>query len=86
MARAAGMSRRTFLRRFKAGTGATPGVWLVRARLARARHLLETTQLGLDDVATGAGFGTPATLRHHFRKELKISPSNFRRHFGSPAA
>ena len=51
-----GMSRRTFLRRFKAGTGATPGVWLVRARLARARHLLETTHLGLDDVATAAGF------------------------------
>jgi AraC family transcriptional activator FtrA len=86
LAREAGMSRRTFLRRFKAGTGATPGVWLVRARLARARQLLETTHLGLDDVANAAGFGTAANLRHQFRKELKVSPSDFRRRFGSPAA
>ena len=77
LAREAGMSRRTFLRRFKASTGATPGVWLVRARLARARQLLETTHLGLDDVAAEAGFGTAANLRHHFRKELKVSPSDF---------
>ena len=87
LAREAGMSRRTFLRRFKAGTGATPGAWLVRARLARARQLLETTHLGLDDVAAEAGFGTAANLRHHFRKEMmKVSPSDFRRRFGSPAA
>jgi AraC family transcriptional activator FtrA len=86
LAREAGMSRRTFLRRFKAGTGATPGAWLVRVRLARARQLLETTHLGLDDVAADAGFGTSANLRHHFRKELQVSPSDFRRRFGSPAA
>jgi len=86
LAREAGMSRRTFLRRFKAGTGATPGAWLMRARLARARQLLETTRLGLDDVAAEAGFGTAANLRHHFRKELKVSPSDFRRRFGAPAA
>ena len=64
---------------------ATPGIWLVRARLARARQLLETTHLGLDDVAAEAGFGTSANLRHHLRKELKVSPSDFRRRFGSPA-
>jgi AraC family transcriptional regulator, transcriptional activator FtrA len=86
LAREAGMSRRTFLRRFKAGTGATPGIWLARARLARARQLLETTHLRLDDVAAEAGFGTSANLRHHFRKELKVSPSDFRRRFGPPAA
>jgi AraC family transcriptional activator FtrA len=83
LARQAGMSRRTFQRRFKAGTGTTPGAWLVKARLARARQLLETSQLPLDDVAAAAGFGSPANLRHHFRRELKLSPSAYRTRFGS---
>jgi AraC family transcriptional activator FtrA len=82
---AAGMSQRTFLRRFKAGTGTTPGAWLGRARLAKARQLLETTRLGLEDVASASGFGSAANLRHHFRKELKVSPSAFRERFGAQA-
>ncbi len=45
--RTAGMSRRTFLRRFKASTGTTPGAWLARrprrastraAQVLRLRH------------------------------------------------
>jgi AraC family transcriptional activator FtrA len=82
LARAASMSRRTFLRRFKASTGSTPGVWRTGLRLARARELLETTELALDDVAAAAGFGSPESLRHHFRKELKLSPTSYRRRFG----
>ena len=78
----AGMSRRTFQRRFKSGTGTTPGAWLAQARLARARQLLETSRLPLDDVAVAAGFGSCANLRHHFRKELKLSPSTYRSRFG----
>lgn len=83
LARAAGMSRRTFLRRFKASTGSTPGVWRTGLRLARARELLETTNLALGEVAAAAGFGSPESLRHHFRRELKLSPTSYRRRFGA---
>jgi AraC-like DNA-binding protein len=38
------MSRRTFVRHFKAATGATPRNWLVSQRLGRAEELLETTR------------------------------------------
>ena len=58
LARAAGMSRRTFLRRFKANTGTTPA----------------------------AGFGSAATLRHHFRRQMQLSPVDYRRRFGMDAA
>jgi AraC family transcriptional regulator, transcriptional activator FtrA len=78
----AGMSRRTFLRRFKAGTGTTPGAWLANLRLSHARQLLETSRLGLEDVATASGFGSSANLRHHFRRELRLSPSAYRLRFG----
>ncbi|HET8987644.1 MAG TPA: helix-turn-helix domain-containing protein, partial [Humibacillus sp.] len=65
LARHAGMSVRTFTRRFREETGETAGSWLVRARVDRARHLLETTDLPVDRVAADAGFGTTASLRQH---------------------
>jgi len=83
LARAAGMSRRTFLRRFKASTGATPGAWLKGVRIARARELLAESESGVEEIATTVGFGSAATLRHHFRKHMKISPSVYRRRFGA---
>jgi AraC family transcriptional activator FtrA len=86
LARAAGMSRRTFMRRFKASTGTTPGAWLANARIARARELLEYTSSDIEAIATAAGFGSAATLRHHFRKQVKVSPSAYRRRFGMPDA
>ncbi|HEV7934078.1 MAG TPA: helix-turn-helix domain-containing protein, partial [Actinomadura sp.] len=37
------MSVRTFTRRFRDEVGSTPGQWLTRQRLERARHLLEAS-------------------------------------------
>lgn len=37
----AGMSERTFSRRFREQTGTTPVQWLLRARVRRAQYLLE---------------------------------------------
>jgi AraC family transcriptional activator FtrA len=82
LAKAAGMSRRTFLRRFKASTGATPGAWLAGARVARARELLKSSAAGIEEIALAAGFGSAATLRHHFRKQVKVSPAAYRQQFG----
>jgi AraC family transcriptional regulator, transcriptional activator FtrA len=86
----AGMSLRTFLRRFKAATGMPPGEWLLGERLMRARELLETTVHSIDDIAAASGFGSSATLRHHFRARLGTSPGAYRSRFargatGAPA-
>lgn len=81
MARRAGMSLRTFLRRFSAMTGMTPGEWLLAERLARARELLESGGLSVEEVATRVGFGSAATLRHHFRRKLGLSPATYRARF-----
>jgi AraC family transcriptional activator FtrA len=82
LAKAAGMSRRTFLRRFKSSTGTTPGAWLAGARVARARELLTASGCDIEEVAQASGFGSAATLRHHFRRHVKVSPSAYRRRFG----
>jgi AraC family transcriptional activator FtrA len=51
----AGMSVRTFLRRFKATTGMPPGEWLLVERLIRARDLLETTTHSIESIASASG-------------------------------
>ncbi len=85
LARQAAMSERTFIRRFRAATGTTPGDWLTRARIERVRELLEGTRLSIEDIAMRTGLGTPSTLRHHFRKRMGLSPVAYRQRFALPA-
>lgn len=81
MARAAAMSPRTFMRRFRDATGRSPAEWLIDARIERARELLESTELGIDTIAERCGFGAGATLRHHFRRKVSLSPLAYRARF-----
>lgn len=75
------MSARTFARRFRSETGATPAAWLNSQRVLRAQELLESTDLNIDEVARESGFGHPVLLRHHFAKVLDTSPQSYRRAF-----
>jgi transcriptional regulator GlxA family with amidase domain len=79
LARRAHMSPRTFNRRFREETGQAPGVWIRQQRLDRARELLETRDLGIDEVARLSGLGTAGNLRHHLRRGVGMSPSSYRR-------
>jgi AraC family transcriptional activator FtrA len=81
LARQVAMSERTFMRRFRAITGSSPADWITQARVDRARELLESTALPIDHIAERCGLGTPATLRHHFRKKIGVSPAAYRRSF-----
>jgi transcriptional regulator GlxA family with amidase domain len=75
------MSVRTFTRRFRDETGVSPGRWLLQQRVDRARTLLESTDLGVDQVARRSGFGTAGSLRQHFQASLGVSPTSYRRTF-----
>jgi AraC family transcriptional activator FtrA len=77
----AAMSKRTFMRRFRAATGFSPADWVTRARVDAARELLENTKLSIDRIAEHCGLGTPTTLRHHFRKKVGLSPTQYRKGF-----
>jgi transcriptional regulator GlxA family with amidase domain len=77
------MSVRTFARRFRAETGRSPAAWLLAQRLAHARHLLETTTLPVDRVATAAGLGSASSLRAHLGATLGVSPLAYRRRWAS---
>ena len=81
MAEAAGMSGRTFLRRFRDGTGTTPLKWLRRERVLRAMGLLERTESSLGDIADQCGFGSVETFRTAFRDIAGVAPHSYRRRF-----
>ncbi|MBW3577615.1 MAG: helix-turn-helix domain-containing protein [Actinobacteria bacterium] len=81
MAERSAMSERTFARRFSDATGTTPHQWLTTQRVARARQLLETTELTIDAIATRSGLGTAANLRTRLREAVGVSPTGYRRRF-----
>ncbi|GGA31584.1 helix-turn-helix domain-containing protein [Dyella nitratireducens] len=81
LAERARMSERTFLRRFEEATGCSPKQWLTQERLARARELLEGSRWPVERIADACGYGSADTLRHHFRRVLKVSPARYRERF-----
>ncbi|MDT7762848.1 MAG: hypothetical protein QOC63_2268 [Mycobacterium sp.] len=87
LATRAHMSARTFARRFVEETGRTPMQWVTDQRVLFARRLLEETDLDIDVIADRSGFGTATLLRHHFRRIIGVTPSDYRRRFacGGPA-
>ncbi|MFH0520899.1 GlxA family transcriptional regulator [Streptomyces sp. M41] len=81
MAEQESMSVRTFTRRFREEVGVSPGQWLTQQRVERARHLLESTDLSVDQVAADAGFGTAQSMRQHLQTALGVTPTTYRRTF-----
>jgi transcriptional regulator GlxA family with amidase domain len=75
------MSQRTFARRFHDEVGLSPGRWLIQQRVARARHLLESSDLTVDQIAGRVGFATGASLRQHLNAAIGVSPQAYRRTF-----
>jgi transcriptional regulator GlxA family with amidase domain len=86
MARHAGVSPRTFARRFREETATTPLQWLLSQRVLEARRLLEESDLPVEGVAWRVGFGTAASLREHFRRATATTPTAYRRSFKPAAA
>ena len=85
-ARQAAMSPRTFARRFRDETGTTPHRWLSHQRVLAAQQRLETSAESIDEVADRVGLRTAATVRLHFRRALRTTPTDYRRRFSKVSA
>ncbi|WP_131763699.1 helix-turn-helix domain-containing protein, partial [Actinomadura fibrosa] len=76
------VSTRTLTRRFQAETGSSPLQWLLHQRIGRARELLETTALPMDQVAHRSGLGGADSLRWHLVRRVGLTPSAYRAAYG----
>ncbi|MEO1365170.1 MAG: helix-turn-helix domain-containing protein [Pseudomonadota bacterium] len=81
MADAAGLSGRTFLRRFRAATGLAPSDYLQHVRIEKARGLLERTRLPVGEVAWRTGYQDVSAFSRMFRATTGLTPGNYRRRF-----
>ena len=77
LAAEARMSSWHFLRVFRRETGATPHLYVLQRRLARARRLLEAGEAPAD-VAAATGFSDQSHLTNRFRRTYGVTPAVFR--------
>ncbi|WP_167374012.1 GlxA family transcriptional regulator [Mycobacterium paraffinicum] len=75
------ISRRTFDRQFRAATGLSPIQWILRQRVLRAQHLLETTDLTVEAIAHQVGLSKAVSLRPLFHRIVGVSPQHYRASF-----
>jgi AraC family transcriptional regulator len=78
LAQLALLSEYHLARMFRISFGMAPYAWIAARRLDRARQLLKTTALPLQQVADACGYADLSHLSHRFRAGIGISPSQYR--------
>ena len=86
LGRLAGASERQLERKFKTYFGIGPQQYIIRTRLMAACRRLIVTDENLAEIAFTCGFSKPSAFAFYFRRELGLTPSEFRRRQVSGAA
>jgi AraC family transcriptional regulator len=68
----------SFSRRFRASTGMSPYAYVLSRRVERARNLLSSTSQEVGDIGLQVGFSTPSHFSSTFRREVGMSPREYR--------
>ena len=77
--RLAGLSHSRFSEEFRAAFGVSVIRYIQAQRIRRARRLLRSTGMSVTEVAFQSGFGTSSLFNTVFKKEVGLSPTQFRR-------
>ena len=78
LARACALSRSHFSRAFKCSTGYSPQEWIRQQRIARAKLLIQHTDLSLTQISLECGFCDQAHFCHMFTRSEGINPFAWR--------
>jgi AraC family transcriptional regulator len=84
LARACALSRSHFSRAFKCSTGLSPQDWIRQQRIARAKQLIQKTDLSLTQISLECGFCDQAHFCHIFTRSEGINPFAWRCRVGRP--
>ncbi len=84
MIRHAGLTPRTFKRRFTAATGLSPIAYVQRLRIEEAKRRLERTDASVDEISWQVGYEEPAFFRRLFKRLTGLAPGAYRRRFRIP--
>lgn len=78
LAKVYGMSEYHFIRKFKSYTGYTPHKYKTKLIVEKAIDLLQKTNLNITEVAEILGFDDSLYFSSLFKKEIGVSPQNFK--------
>jgi AraC-like DNA-binding protein len=79
LAKAVGLSRAAFARRFSAALGASPIAHLTGLRLSRAARALSSGEAGVAEVAADVGYDSEFAFSRAFKRFHGVPPATFRR-------
>lgn len=77
----AGMSLRTFMRRFQSATGYPPATYLQALRIEKARAALERGGESVSEIAWNVGYQDLSAFSRVFKARTGLSPGTYRRRF-----
>ena len=78
LAKISGLSECRFAHNFKYATGLPPHQYVIQMRLRRAKEMLRSTNLAVLDIANAVGYVSVSRFNSLFRRELGITPSDYR--------
>ena len=78
LARACALSRSHFSRAFKCSIGVSPQDWIRQQRIARAKQLIQNTDMTLTQISLECGFCDQAHFSHIFTRSEGITPFAWR--------
>jgi len=81
LAAAAGLSVSQLQREFARYFGITPTNYVREVRVGMARHLLETSDLPVSQIALDCGFYDQSHFNHHFKTLTGLTPLKYRQRF-----
>lgn len=83
MAARSGLSGRTFIRRFQKATGFSPSEYLQQLRVSKARELMETTRMSVEEISWRVGYQDAGAFRRIFHKVMGLTPREYRSRFST---
>jgi transcriptional regulator GlxA family with amidase domain len=81
LAEHAGLSDRTFVRRFKAATGRMPATYLQALRVEAAKAMLERDDRPIQSISSEVGYDDVAFFRELFKRTTGMTPAQYRANF-----
>jgi transcriptional regulator GlxA family with amidase domain len=83
MARMSGLPERSFKRRFQQATGMSPLEYVHTLRLEEAKQMLESSDAPIEAIANEVGYEDAGFFGRLFRRQVTLTPAQYRRRFGS---
>jgi transcriptional regulator GlxA family with amidase domain len=77
----AGLTERTFARRFKSATGRQPAAYLQALRIEAAKAMLERGEGAIQSISSAVGYDDIAFFRGLFKRLTRMTPTEYRAHF-----